>query len=70
MEIEATPALTENELEVVRVGLARLEIGLSAKPSIGASAWQFAAAREAVASEPSRPRYARSPRRTRGATRA
>lgn len=70
MEIEATPTLTDRELGAVRMGLAKLEIDLSAQPSIGASAWQLAAAREAVASEPSRPRYARSPRRTRGATRA
>ena len=70
MEIEATPPLTESELEAVRMGFARLEIDLSTMPSIGASAWRFAAAREAVDSEPSRPRYARSPRKTRGATRA
>ena len=70
MEIEATPPLTESELEAVRVGLARLEIHVSTKPSIGASAWRIAAAREAIDSEPLRPRYARSPRRTRGATRA
>lgn len=68
MEIEATPALTESELEAVRVGLARLNIDLSTKLSM--SAWRTAATREAIDSEPSRPRYARSPRRTRGATRA
>ena len=70
MEIEATPPLTDRELGAVLMGLAKLAIDLSTKPSIGASVWQLAAAREAVASEPSRPRYARSPRRTRGAPRA
>ena len=70
LEIEATPALSEPELEAVRLALVRLGVELSTTPPIGGSGWQMTAAREALDNRPPRPHYARSPRSTRGATRA
>ena len=69
MEVDAVPALGDRKLEAVRAALTRLGVELSTTPPIGGSAWQVTAAREAVDNDP-RPRYARSPRSTRGATRA
>jgi hypothetical protein len=53
----------------LRAALRQAGIALDERPAAYASAWRRAAAREAVASDRAEP-YARSPRSTRGATRA
>jgi hypothetical protein len=69
MAIEVVPPLSEGESRALRRGLATLGVRLDAQPEAYRSAWRRAALREAIDNEPV-PRYALSPRRTRGATRA
>lgn len=68
------PALTEPELAAVRVALGRAGVRLDTLPESYRSAWKRSAVSEAVATDvvPVQvvARYARSPRSTRGATRA
>ena len=70
MELETTPELTERELAVVQRALATVQAELVMTPAGYSSAWKRAAAREAIDRQPAVVRYARSPRSTRGATRA
>jgi hypothetical protein len=72
--IEITPELGAGEQEALGMALERAGVSLEARPRGHGSAWRRAAAREAVDNEPvaaaSKLPYARSPRSTRGATRA
>jgi hypothetical protein len=66
-EIRVEPPLGEHEELALRLAL-----GGAAVPLLARGAWSSAAAREAVENDPADadPRYALSPRSTRGATRA
>jgi hypothetical protein len=70
--LDVVPALPEPELTAIRRVLSRAGVQLDGQPESYLSAWRRASAREAVDNEPARVRvsYARSPRSTRGATRA
>jgi hypothetical protein len=68
--LEVHPPLEEPALAAVRKALVGAGVRLDGKPGIYMSAWRAAAAHEAVQNEPESGRYARSPRSTRGATRA
>jgi hypothetical protein len=70
MTFELTPHLGDAEREALRVALDRAGVLLEARPRGDESAWRRAASREAVDNEPAVQRYARSPRSTRGATKA
>jgi hypothetical protein len=72
VELEARPPLRETERRALTVALARAGIRLDAAPEAYTSPWRRQAAREAagVGRELPPPRYARSPRSTRGAMRA
>lgn len=70
VELDVAPPLPEAERQAVRNALVRAGIQLDGTPDAYGNAWRRAAAREAVESEPAPGRYARSPRSTRGATRA
>lgn len=71
MALEVTPELGHAEREALRAALDRAGVSLESRPSRGyESAWRRAALREGVEDEPVAQRYARSPRSTRGATRA
>jgi hypothetical protein len=70
LRLEVHPPLQETALAALRNALVGAGVGLDGKPGIYTSAWRAAAACEAVQNEPESKRYARSPRRTRGATRA
>jgi hypothetical protein len=69
MAPEVVPPVSEGESAAVVRGLATLGIRLDGEPEAYRSAWRRTALREATDNEPI-PRYALSPRRTRGATRA
>ena len=69
MAIEVVPPVAEGESVALRRGLATLGLRLDGQPEAYRSAWRRAALREATDNEPA-PRYAPSPRSTRGATRA
>lgn len=73
MELEVVPPLDEAERRAVTVALARANIGLHELPPGYRSTWRSAELAELA--EPTEEwlgadRYARSPRRTPGATRA
>jgi hypothetical protein len=68
LEIEPQP--DDQELAALRDALARLEIRPDAEPGVYRSGWRRAAVLEAVKGVSPPGRYALSPRRTRGATRA
>jgi hypothetical protein len=70
MELRITPHLGGAEQEALRVALERAGVSLASELRGYESAWRRAASREAVDNEPVARRYARSPRSTRGATRA
>ena len=70
MELEVVPPLPEAERHALRLALTRAGIRLDGLPDAYAGAWRRVAAREGVDNEPALDRYARSPRSTRGATRA
>lgn len=70
MALEITPHLGDAEREALRVALDRAGVSLEPRPRGDESAWRRAGSREAVDNEPAAQRYARSPRSTRGATRA
>jgi hypothetical protein len=69
MTLEVVPPLSEDEDAALRRGLATLGGRLDGRPESYRSAWRRTALREATDNEPV-PRYALSPRSTRGATRA
>jgi hypothetical protein len=69
MAIEVVPPVSEGESAALRRGLTTLGVRLDGQPEAYRSAWRRTALREATDSEPV-PRYAPSPRSTRGATRA
>jgi hypothetical protein len=70
--LHVVPALPEPELTAIRQALSRAGVRLEGRPEGYLSAWRRASAREAVDNEPTpvRAGYVRSPRSTRGATRA
>lgn len=70
MALEITPHLDDAEREALRAALDRAGVSLEPRPPGYESAWRRAASREAVDNEPEARRYARSPRSTRGATKA
>jgi hypothetical protein len=70
MGLEAVPALGESERRALTHALEGAGVRLDGAPEPYRSAWRRTAAHEAVDNEPAPVRYARSPRRTRGATRA
>ena len=72
MRLEVDPAVSEDELAVIRRALARSDLRLEdATPDVFSSAWWRTAVREAVDRDSeSAADYALSPRSTRGATRA
>jgi hypothetical protein len=67
--LEILPPLSATEQQAVRIALTRLGISRMNTSEIYGSAWRREAIREALESNPD-VRYARSPRNTRGATRA
>jgi hypothetical protein len=69
MAIEVVPAVSEGESAALHRALATLGVHLDGQPEAYRSAWRRTALREATDNEPV-PRYAPSPRSTRGATRA
>ncbi len=69
MGIEVAPPLGEAELRALSYALERAGVRLDGRPEAYRSAWRRTALREATDNEPV-PRYALSPRSTRGATRA
>lgn len=69
MDFEVVPPLREPEQQAVRQALERAGVRLDGQPEAYRSAWRRAALREGTDAEPV-PRYAPSPRSTRGATRA
>jgi hypothetical protein len=69
MSPEVVPPVSEGESAALRRGLAALGVRLDWQPEAYRSAWRRAALRESTDNEPV-PRYALSPRSTRGATRA
>jgi hypothetical protein len=70
MELHSAPPLTEDEQVAVQAALARAGVHIDGRPESYRSSWRRAAVREAVDAQPTLARYARSPRSTRGATRA
>ena len=70
MPIELTPSAAARDVAVVRSALEAVGIPVDPAFRRPLSAWARAALREAVENEPVGPRYAPSPRNTRGATRA
>lgn len=68
--VDARPSLSPDEQIVVELALRRARVRLEDVPPAYESSWRRAGARESVGSEPAREGYARSPRSTRGATRA
>jgi hypothetical protein len=70
MSLTLTPPVPQLDLNALRQALTRAGVRVDAAPEAYASAWRRAAAREATLGESASPGYARSPRRTRGATRA
>jgi hypothetical protein len=70
MELRITPHLGDAEQEALRAALEGAGVSLAPHPRGYESAWRRAASREAVDNHPMAQRYARSPRSTRGATRA
>jgi hypothetical protein len=74
MGIEITPELGAAEQEALRSALDRAGVSIEQRSRGHDSAWRRAASREAVDNEPVPPTsklpYARSPRSTRGATKA
>ena len=69
MGIEVAPPLREAELRALSYALERAGVRSDGQPESYRSAWRRTALREATDNEPV-PRYAPSPRSTRGATRA
>ena len=69
MAIQVVPPLSEDESAVLQRGLTTLGVRLDGQPEAYRSAWRRTALREGTDTEPV-PRYALSPRSTRGATRA
>ena len=69
MAIEVVPPVSAAESVALRRALATLAVRLDGQPEAYRSAWRRTALREATDNEPV-PRYALSPRSTRGATRA
>jgi hypothetical protein len=69
MAIEVVPPVPESESAALHRALATLGVRLDGQPEAYRSAWRRTALREATDNEPV-PRYAPSPRSTRGATRA
>ena len=69
MAIEVVPPLSDDESVALRRALVTLGVRLDGQPEAYRSAWRRTALREATENEPA-PRYALSPRSTRGATRA
>ena len=69
MTLEVVPPVSEDEHAALRRGLATLGVRLDGQPEAYRSAWRRTALRESTLNEPI-PRYAFSPRSTRGATRA
>ncbi len=70
MPLDTRPPLPDDERLALERALAEAGIPLDEAPAQYRGAWQQAAAEEAVDCEPSADGYARSPRSTRGATRA
>jgi hypothetical protein len=70
MPLEVQPPLPEAERRALRDALARSGIRIDSVSEAFTAAWFRAAVREAVDRSPAAGRYAPSPRRTRGATRA
>lgn len=70
MPIRVRPDVDELALAALERGLAAAGVRLDGDGRAPASAWLRTARREAVEKEPAPVRYARSPRSTRGATRA
>ena len=70
MELEVHPPLSEAERHALRLALVRAGVRLDLPSDAYAGAWRRVAAREGVDNEPTLDRYTRSPRSTRGATRA
>jgi hypothetical protein len=70
MALEITPELADAEREALRAALGKAGVSLEPRPHGYDSAWRRAALREAVDDGLVAQRYARSPRSTRGATRA
>jgi hypothetical protein len=70
--LEIVPEPAEQELTAIRHALSRAGVRLDGQPESYLSGWRRASAREGVDNEPApvRTGYARSPRSTRGATRA
>jgi len=70
MELEVVPPLSEAERHTLTLALTRAAVRLDGSPDPYAGEWRRVAAREGVHNEPTLDRYTRSPRSTRGATRA
>jgi hypothetical protein len=69
VEVDATPAVTGNERDALLVVLERADLRPPRTWSYE-STWRLAGLREAAADDDEDARYAFSPRKTRGATRA
>ena len=70
MGLAVDPPISEAERDTLKLALTRSGIRLDELPDAYAGAWKRAAAREGVDNEAALARHARSPRSTRGATRA
>lgn len=70
MAIDIDPPVGVRERLVVRRALDLAAVAGTREPPSAGSEWRRSAAREAVETDPVDSGYARSPRRTRGATRA
>ena len=75
MAFDVQPSVGDSELAAIRAAFERVGLPLDTRPAAYTSNWRRAALEEAFDDEPEpvRPepvRYAPSPRRTRGATRA
>ena len=69
MSLEVVPPVSGGESAALRRGLTTLGVRLDGQPEPYRNPWRRTALREATDNEPV-PRYAPSPRSTRGATRA
>jgi hypothetical protein len=70
VRIDVVPEVSDPERTAMLQALTRAGIDLGGKPAAHSSRWLRTGLREAVGALPAPPAHARSPRSTRGATRA